>query len=121
MATIGGLTADLLTLTGGEGDVTHGGHQMAYTLAAVSYGSGKINGTHHEREAEPAKLHLVEIIRDIATDIAPPTAPLALAEARVSQVEAELRLMLVEAQVSHREERLSHLEAELAACARMQR
>ena len=94
---------------------------MAYTLATDSYGSGKINGTHHEHEAEPAKLHLVEIIRDIATDIAPPTAPLALAEARVSQVEAELRLMLVEAQVSHREERLSHLEAELAACARMQR
>src|SRR6516162_4034792 len=76
---------------------------MAYTLAAESYGSGKINGTHHEREAEPAKLHA-----------APPTAPLALAEARVSQVEAELRLILVEEQVSHREERLSHLEAELA-------
>jgi hypothetical protein len=58
----------------------HGGNQMAYTLPADSYGSGKINGTHHEREAEPAKLHA-----------APPTPPLALAEALVSQVEAELR------------------------------
>ena len=53
---------------------------MAYTLAAVSYGSGKFNGTHHECEAEPAKLHA-----------APSMAPLALAEARVSQGEAELR------------------------------
>ena len=110
VATTGGLTADLLTLTGGEGDVTHGGHQMAYTLAAVSYGSGKFNGTHHECEAEPAKLHA-----------APSMAPLALAEARVSQVEAELRLILVEAQVSCLEERLSHLEAELATCGRMPR
>ena len=83
-AALGGWQADLLTLTGGEGDVTHGGNQMAYTLPAHSYGSGKINGTHHEREAEPAKLHA-----------APPTPPLALAEARVSQVEAELRLILV--------------------------
>ena len=39
---------------------------------------------------------------------------LALVEARVSQVEAELRLILVEAQASRLEERLSHLEAELA-------
>ena len=83
---------------------------MAYTLPADSYGSGKINGTHHEREAEPAKLHA-----------APPTPPLALAEARVSQVEAELRLILVGEQVADLEERLSHLEAELATCARMQR
>ena len=52
---------------------------MAYILAAVSYDSG---------EAEPAKLHA-----------APPMVPLALAETRVSQVEAELRLILVEAQV----------------------
>jgi hypothetical protein len=81
---------------------------MAYTLAAVSYGSDKINGTHHE--AEPAKLYA-----------APPMAPLVLAEARVSQIEAELRLVLVEAQVSCREERLSHLEAELATCVRMPR
>ena len=44
----------------------------------------------------------------------PPLVPLALAEARVSQVEAELRLILVEAQASRLEERLSHLEAELA-------
>jgi hypothetical protein len=73
---------------------------MAYTLAPVSYGSGKICGAH---DGEPAKLHS-----------APPMVPLALAEARVSQVEAELRLMLVEAQVSCLEERLSHLEAELA-------
>ena len=43
-----------------------------------------------------------------------PLAPLALFEARVSQVEAELRLILVEAQASRLEERLSHLEAELA-------
>ena len=81
---------------------------MAYTLAAVSYGSGKINGTHHEWEAEPAKSHAAR-----------PMAPLALAEARVSQVEAELRLMLVEVQVSCLEEQLSHLEAELATCGRM--
>jgi hypothetical protein len=81
---------------------------MAYTLAAVSHGSGKINGTHHEWEAEPAKLNA-------------PMAPLALAEARVSQVEAELRLILVDAQVSCLEERLSHLEAELATCVRMPR
>jgi hypothetical protein len=77
---------------------------MAYTLAADSYGSGKINGT------RPAKLHA-----------APPGAPLALAEALVSQVKAELRLILVEAQVSHLEERLSHLEAELVTCAHLQR
>jgi hypothetical protein len=81
---------------------------MAYTLPADSYGSGKINGTHHEREAEPAKLHA-----------APPTPPLALAEARVSQVEAELRLILVEEHVADLEEQLSHLEAELATCRRM--
>jgi hypothetical protein len=74
---------------------------MAYILAPVSYGSSKINGTHNEREAAP-KLRA-----------APPMAPLALAEARVSQVEAELRLMLVETQVSSLEERLSHLGAEL--------
>jgi hypothetical protein len=62
---------------------------MAHTLPAVAYGGGK---------PKPA---------------APP-APLVLAEARVSQVEAELWLILVEAQVSCLEERLSHLEAELA-------
>ena len=45
---------------------------MAYTLAPVSYGSG----THDDNE--PAKLQA-----------APPIAPLALAEARVSQAEAE--------------------------------
>jgi len=84
----GKLTAGLLTLTGGEGDVTHG-EQMAYTLPAVAYGSGK-----------PKR--------------APPPEPLPLAEARLSQVEAELRLMLVEAEVSRLEGRLSHLEAELA-------
>ena len=64
---------------------------MAYTLPTVAYGSGK---------PKPA----------------PRLVPLALAEARVSQVEAELRLILVEAQVSCLEERLSHLEAELATC-----
>ena len=42
----------------------------------------------------------------------PRLVPLALVE--VSQVEAELRLILVEAQASRLEERLSHLEAELA-------
>jgi hypothetical protein len=110
VATTGGLTADLLTLTGGEGDVTAWWTPNGYTLAAVSYGSGKFSGTHHECEAEPAKLHA-----------APSMAPLALAEARVSQVEAELRLILVEAQVSCLEERLSHLEAELATCGRMPR
>jgi hypothetical protein len=46
---------------------------MAYTLPTVAYGSGK---------PKPA----------------PPLVPLALVEARVSQVEAELRLILVEAQ-----------------------
>jgi hypothetical protein len=38
---------------------------------------------------------------------------LALAEARVSQVEAELRLILVGAKVSQLEALLSHLESEL--------
>ena len=61
---------------------------MAYTLPTVAYGSGK---------PKPA----------------PRLVPLALVEARVSQVEAELRLILVEAQASRLEERLSHLEAEL--------
>jgi hypothetical protein len=46
--------------------------------------------------------------------IPPAQRKLALAEARVSQVEAELRLILVEAQVSQLEARLSHLESELA-------
>ena len=55
---------------------------MAYTLAPVSYGSGEINATRNECKGAP-KL------------AAPPMAPLALAEARVSQVEAELRLILV--------------------------
>jgi hypothetical protein len=62
---------------------------MAYTLPPVAYGSGK-----------PKR--------------APPPESLSLAEARLSQVEVELRLMLVEAQASRLEERLSHLEAELA-------
>ena len=75
---------------------------MAYTLPAVSYGNGKINGT-HGCATEPPKL-----------PSAPSMAPLVLSEARVSQVEAELRLILVEAQASRLEERLSHLEAELA-------
>jgi hypothetical protein len=74
---------------------------MAYTLPAVSYGIGKIHGPHGS-ETEPPKL-----------PAAPLMAPLALAEARVSQVEAELRLALVETQVSCLDERLSHLEAEL--------
>ena len=39
---------------------------------------------------------------------------LAIAEVCVSQMKAEQRLMSVEAQVSCLEERLSHLEAELA-------
>ena len=43
------------------------------------------------------------------------------AEARVSQVEAELRLILIETQVSRLEERLCHLEAELTTCGRMAR
>ena len=38
---------------------------------------------------------------------------LAIAEVRVSEVEAELRLMLVETQVSCLDERLSDLEARL--------
>ena len=75
---------------------------MAYTLPAVSYGNGKINGT-HECQTAPPKL-----------PPAPSMAPLALSEARVSQVEAELRLALVETQVSCLEERLSHVETELA-------
>ena len=84
----GKLTAGLVTLTRVKGDVRHGG-QMAYTFPPVAYGSGK-----------PKR--------------APPPAPLPLAEARLSQVEAELRLMLVETEVSRLEEGLSHLEAELA-------
>jgi hypothetical protein len=79
---------------------------MAYTLPAVSYGNGKINGT-HRCETELPQL-----------PSAPSMAPLALSEARVSQVEAELRLALVETQVSCLEERLSHLEAELAGLLR---
>ena len=75
---------------------------MAYALQAVSYGNGKINGT-HGCETEPPKL-----------PPAPSMAPLTLSEARVSQVEAELRLALVETQVSCLEERLFHVEAELA-------
>ena len=66
---------------------------MAYTLPTVAYGSGK---------PKPA----------------PPLVPLALAEARVSQVEAELRLALVQTQVSCLEERLCHVEAELAGLLR---
>ena len=84
-----------LTLTSGEGDVAHGRRQMAYALPAVSYGNGNINGPHGS-ETEPPKL-----------PAAPLMTPLALAEARVSQVEAELRLALVETQVSCLEERLS--------------
>ncbi len=62
---------------------------MAYTLPPVAYGGDK-------------------------NTPAPPPQSLALAEARLSQVEVELRLMLVEAQTSRLEERLSHIEAELA-------
>jgi len=61
------------------------------------------------RDVEPAKLHR---LWPVASPDVLPTArrKLALAEARVSQVEAELRL----AQVSQLEARLSHLESELA-------
>jgi hypothetical protein len=79
---------------------------MAYTLPAVSYGNGKINGT-HGCETEPPRL-----------PSAPSMAPVALSEALVSQVEADLRLALVDTQVSCLEERLSHLEAELAGLLR---
>jgi hypothetical protein len=79
---------------------------MAYTLPAVSYGNGKINGT-HGCETEPPRL-----------PSAASMAPVALSEARVSQVEADLRLALVETQVCCLEERLSHLEAELAGLLR---
>ena len=79
---------------------------MAYTLPAVSYGNGKINGT-HGCETEPSRL-----------PSAASMAPVGLSEARVSQVEADLRLALVETQVSCLEERLSHLEAELAGLLR---
>ena len=60
------------------------------------------------RDVEPAKLHRLWPVAS------PARRKLALAEARVSQVEAELRLILVEAQVSQLEARLSHLESELA-------
>ena len=86
-------------LTSGEVDVTHGDAKWLTPFAP--YGSGKINGSHGS-EAEPPKL-----------PTSPPMAPLALAEARVSQVEAELRLVLVETQASCLEERLSRVEAEL--------
>jgi hypothetical protein len=62
---------------------------MAYTLPPIAYGNGK-------------------------PERAPPPESLSLAEARLSQVEFELRLMLVEAQTSRLEERLSFLEAALA-------
>ena len=74
---------------------------MAYTLPAVSYGNGKINGS-RGCETELPKLPAASSM-----------VPLALSGARVSQVEAELRLALVETQVSCLEERLSNLEAEL--------
>ena len=63
------------------------------------------------RDVEPAKLHRLWPVA--SSPGVPPTArrKLALAEARVSQVEAELRLILVEAQVSQLEARLSHLES----------
>jgi hypothetical protein len=65
------------------------------------------------RDVEPAKLHR---LWPVASPSILPTGQrkLALAEARVSQVEAELRLILVEAQVSQLEALLSHLESELA-------
>jgi hypothetical protein len=65
------------------------------------------------RDVAPAKLHR---LWPVASPSILPTGQrkLALAEARVSQVEAELRLILVEAQVSQLEARLSHLESELA-------
>lgn len=60
---------------------------MAYTPPPIAYGNGK-------------------------PERAPPPESLSLAEARLSQVGVELRLMLVEAQTSRLEERLSYLEAE---------
>jgi hypothetical protein len=76
---------------------------MAYTLPADSYGSGKINGP-RGWTAEPPNL-----------PAAPAIAPLALAEARVSQVEAELRLALVETQASCLEEDCPTLRPSLMA------
>ena len=64
------------------------------------------------RDVEPAKLHQLQPLASPRVRTA--QGKLALAEARVSQVEAELRLILVEAQVSQLEARLSHLESELA-------
>ena len=65
------------------------------------------------RDVAPAKLHR---LWPVASPSILPTGQrkLALAEARVSQVEAELRLMLVEAHVSQLEALLSQLESELA-------
>ena len=62
---------------------------MAYTMPPIACGNGK-------------------------PERAPPPELLSLAEARLSQVEIELRLMLVEAQTPRLEERLSFLEAALA-------
>ena len=65
------------------------------------------------RDVEPARLHR---LWPVASPSILPTGQrkLALAEARVSQVEAELRLILVGAKVSQLEALLSHLESELA-------
>ena len=65
------------------------------------------------RDVAPAKLHRLWPVASPGV-LTTAQQKLALAEARVSQVEAELRLILVEAQVSQLEALLSHLESELA-------
>ena len=81
--------------SGGEWAVTHG-NKMAYALPDF------------EPAPDPHRLSPYASPR-----VRMAQGKLAIAEVRVSQAEADLRLVLVETQVSCLEKRLSHLEAEL--------
>jgi hypothetical protein len=89
------------------------GHNKSSVLRALK--SGKINGARNQHggwEIEPGELHR---LWPVASPPAPTTRQkLALAEARVSEVETKLQLAIAEGRVSHLEAHLSRLEAELA-------